>query len=181
MIPSKIKVGYQNRNDTFTKKLAYVIYYDEKGTLRKEKSWESWRDKKIDPDEYDNTPMEGFVLNKKVGGYKSDWNFRNAYVRIYDPRGFEFEISVENLLFILANCDCSRGKGLEGKFVYSWHGTDLVLLPEGCEEYKNSVGFTSLKSMKVLAKELILGATYESKSQDKLIYLLNIIIIIMAG
>ena len=30
-IPEKIKVGYQNRNDTYTKKLAYVIYYDEKG------------------------------------------------------------------------------------------------------------------------------------------------------
>ena len=33
-IPEKIKVGYQNRNDTYTKKLAYVIYYDEKGKLR---------------------------------------------------------------------------------------------------------------------------------------------------
>lgn len=29
-IPKKIKVGYQNRSDTYTKKLAYVIYYDEK-------------------------------------------------------------------------------------------------------------------------------------------------------
>lgn len=170
-IPKKIKVGYQNRDDTFTKKLAYVIYFDEKGVLRKEKSWEGWRDKKIDPQEFDNVPTEGFVLNKKVGGHKSDWNYRSSYIRIYDPRGFEFEITVENLLFILSVCDCSRGKGLEGKFVYSWHGTDLVLLPTECEEYKNSQDFTSLKTMKVASKDLILGASYKFKDQSVGIYL----------
>ena len=35
-IPKKIKVGYQNRYDTYTKKLAYVIYYDEKGKENKD-------------------------------------------------------------------------------------------------------------------------------------------------
>lgn len=170
-IPKKIKVGYQNRTDTFTRKLAYVIYFDEKGVLRKEKSWESWRDKKIDPQELDNVPTEGFVLNKKVGGYKSDWNYRSSYIRIYDPRGFEFEITVENLLFILSICDCSRGKGLEGKFVYSWSGTDLVLLPTECEEYKSSQDFTSLKTMKVASKDLVLGASYRFKDQSVGIYL----------
>ena len=76
-IPNRIRVGFQTRNDTYTKKLAYVIYYDEKGKLRKEPSWNSWRDKKIDPEEFDNVPTEGFVLNKKVGGYAGDWgNFR---------------------------------------------------------------------------------------------------------
>ena len=32
-IPKKINVGYQNRSDTYTGKLAYVIYYDEKGSV----------------------------------------------------------------------------------------------------------------------------------------------------
>ncbi len=27
-IPKKIKVGYVERNDTYTKKLGYVIYYE---------------------------------------------------------------------------------------------------------------------------------------------------------
>ena len=30
-IPKKINVGFQNRKDTYTGKLAYVIYYDEDG------------------------------------------------------------------------------------------------------------------------------------------------------
>mgnify|MGYP003293415702 CR=1 FL=1 len=36
-IPKKIKVGFQTREDTYTKKLAYVIYYDTQGKLRKDK------------------------------------------------------------------------------------------------------------------------------------------------
>ena len=69
-IPSKIKVGFQKRDGTYTGKLAYVIYYDLTGKLRKETSWESWRDKKITPVEFTNEPTEGFVLNKGVGGQR---------------------------------------------------------------------------------------------------------------
>ena len=34
-IPNKINVGYQNREGTYTGKLAYVIYYDERGNWEK--------------------------------------------------------------------------------------------------------------------------------------------------
>lgn len=169
-IPSKIMVGYQNRGGTYTGKLAYVIYYDEKGRLRKEASWESWRDKKIKAVAYENTPTAGFVLNKKVGGYRSDWNHRQTYSRVYDPRGFEFEITVQNLLYILEHTDCIKGKGLDGNFVYAWSGTDLVLLPECAPEYKSGQEFTNAKSMKVSAKELVPGHLYTTKKLGKMIY-----------
>ena len=51
-IPKKINVGYQKREDTYTKKLGYVIYYDDKGVLRKEQSWKNWRDKSIKNEEF---------------------------------------------------------------------------------------------------------------------------------
>lgn len=127
-IPKKINVGYQNRSGTYTGKLAYIIYYDEKGVLRKERSWNGWRDEDIPNDEFDNEPTEGFVLNKKAGDYSTGWDHRQAYCRVYDPRGFEFEITIENLLYILANANCYKGKGLEGEFVYGWSGKDLVLI-----------------------------------------------------
>lgn len=38
-LPKKISVGYNERSDTYTGKLAYIIYTDEKGVLRKETSW----------------------------------------------------------------------------------------------------------------------------------------------
>jgi hypothetical protein len=175
-IPSKIKVGFDKREGTYTGKLAYVIYYDNKNVLRKEKSWESWRDKTIDPVEMNNEPFDGFVLNKGVGGTRESygWNARNEYIRVFDSRGdgFEFEISVANLLFILRECNCMKGKGLEGKFVYAWDGTELVLLPTNSAEYKNSKEFTSLQSnVKIKMKDLIAGATYITKKQETLIYL----------
>lgn len=223
-IPKKIKVGYQERNDTYTKKLAYIIYYDAKGALRKKASWETWRykykdpdvfevekrktydaaiknymrygydedrakqaigtyenykmpgykwsdDKSIEPKDFDNIPTEGFVLNKKVGGHNSGFNHRQTYIRVYDPRGFEFEITIPNLLFILQETSCVKGKGLEGEFVYSWSGTELVLLPVGCEEYKKSVLYTELQSQKITVKDLVPGCTYRTKETTLLTYI----------
>lgn len=174
-IPQQIVVGQQKRSDTYTGRLGYVIYKDEKGVLRKQTSWEGWRDNSIEPGYYENKPTEGFVLNRHGGGHShsrySDYYGRAAFIRVYDPRDFEFEISLENLLFILRYADCSRGKGLEGNFVYAWQGKDLVLLPEGCPEYKEALEFTSLKTMKVSTKELVPGYTYYSKDQETLIYL----------
>ena len=169
LIPSKIKVGFNLRPDTYTGKLGYVIMFDGK-KWRKETSWEGWRQKEgqevgyyennqhtikklgseINPIEFENEPTEGFVLNKKAGGGSSGWNHRATYCRVYDPRGFEFEISITNLLFILQETSSFKGKGLEGEFVYSWEGKDLVLLPAGCEEYKQSTNFTKLQDGKMM-------------------------------
>lgn len=172
-IPEKINVGFQNRSDTYTKKLAYVIYFDEKGKLRKEASWNSWRDKSIDNEIFENIPTSGFVLNKKVGDYSSGWDHRKSYVRIYDPRDFEFEISVENLLYILENANSIKGKGLEGEFIYGWDGKDLVLIPTESPDYIEIKNFNEIvhsnKSIKV--KDLKIGATYLTKSNEEWVYM----------
>lgn len=172
-IPKKINVGYQNRSDTYTGKLAYVIYYDEKGKLRKEASWNSWRDKEIQNEEFENIPTEGFVLNKKVGDYASGWNHRQAYCRIYDPRNFEFEITIENLLYILENTNSIVGKGLEGEFVYGWDGKDLVLIPVASTDYKEITAYNSIlhENNFIKAKDLKVGATYLGKDNIEYVYM----------
>ena len=174
-IPKKINVGFQNRNGTYTGKLAYVIYYDEHGKLRKEGSWSSWRDESIPNEEYDNEPTEGFVLNKKVGGVEESygWDPRKTYTRVYDPRGYEFEITIPNLLWILENCNCIKGKGLEGEFVYGWDGKELLLIPTSAPEYKDSLEFSNKKNSAefIKAKELVLGKTYKSIKGEEYIYL----------
>lgn len=172
-IPKRIKAGYNKRNDTYSKKLAYVIYYDDKGVLRKEGSWKNWIEKEMGIDDFDNIPMEGFVLNRNVGGAKQSygWDTRIEKVRVYDPRGFEIEIDLPNVLFILQECTSSKGKGLEGEFVYGWNGKNLVLIPTSCDEYKQSQIFTSLQTGKISTKELIVGASYKTKKLKDLIYL----------
>ena len=172
-IPTKINVGFQNRKDTYTGKLAYVIYYDAKGKLRKEKSWQSWRNHDIPNEEFDNEPTEGFVLNKKVGGYKTHWDARQTYTRVYDPRGFEFEITIPNLLWILENCNCIKGKGLEGKFVYGWDGMELVLVPVDSADYEEITAKNKVihNNEFIKAKDLIIGATYENFNGEYLVYM----------
>lgn len=170
-IPNKIKVGLQERNGTYTGKLAYVTYINSKGEIAKLRSWEGWRDKKISPLDLDNEPTEGFVLNKKAGGENSGWNHRNTYARVYDPRGFEFEITIENLLFILEECVSNKGKGLEGKFVYAWYGKDLILLPVNSNEYKKSISFKDSKE-NISFKNLLKGNFYKITGyKDELCYL----------
>lgn len=174
-VPSKINVGFQNRQGTYTGKLAYVIYFDEKGKLRKQTSWDSWRDENIPNEIYDNEPTEGFVLNKKVGGVEESWGWdvRKTYTRIYDPRGFEFEITVPNLLWILENCNCIKGKGLEGQFVYGWDGKELVLVPVESPDYKEIQEKNKIihNNEFIKAKDLILGATYETLNGERYVYM----------
>jgi hypothetical protein len=172
-IPAKMKVGYNARQDTYTKKLGFIIYQNSKGIYTSEKSWEGWREKKLGVDEYDNVPLEGFVVNKDVGGTKHSygWNARQEKIRIYDPRGFEIEITTANLLFILSESNCMRGKGLEGEFIYGWQGKTLTLIPTSCAQYQTSVSYSGKQSNKVSTKELIEGALYETKELQKLVYL----------
>lgn len=125
----------------------------------------------VEPIECDNVPTEGFVLNKKVGGYKSDWHVRETKSRVFDPRGFEFEIDIPNLLYILQETNSIKGKGLEGEFVYAWDGKELVLLPTCSPDYQSCLEFTKIQNNKVSAKNLIPGASYLTKREETYVYL----------
>lgn len=117
-------------------------------------------DESFKPIEFSNVPTSGFTLNKDVrrDGY---WGNGHNMIRVYDPRGFEFEISVINLLFILMYTDCNS-RELMGEMVYSWNGKDLVLLPVGTQEYQSSVQHTADQHKKVSAKDITPGI-YKTK------------------
>lgn len=173
-LPKKLNVGFQKRAGTYSGKLAYIIYYDQNNKLRKETSWQNWRDKKIPNEEYDNEPLEGFVFNKKVGGVEeSYYDARKTYVRVYDPRGFEFEITIPNLLWILQNCDCTKGKGLNGEFVYGWDGTELLLVPVDSPEYKEIAEKNKIihNNEFVKPKDFKIGAVYKDINDCKYVYM----------
>jgi len=63
-IPQRIKAGFQSREDTFQGKLAYVIYQDNKKVWRKEVSWESWREKYISDEEFEEKRLNSY--NKRI-------------------------------------------------------------------------------------------------------------------
>lgn len=139
-IPEEIHVGFQQRGDTYKDRLAFVTYKDTLGQLKSEKSWNGWRDEQIDPQVSANEPREGFILNRNGGGSWGHFD-RAEFVRVYDPLGFEIEISIDNLMKIILHNGISKGNGIEGKLVYAWEQgkRKLSLLPETCEEYVNYV------------------------------------------
>jgi hypothetical protein len=167
-IPSKIKVGFQKREGTFTGKLAYIIYFDEKGVLRKEVSWEQWRDKNIESVEFDNTPRNGYLFNKGLRRDGYHWGSGRSVIRVYDPRDFEFEVSVDNLIGILMHSDVSKRDIVE-ECVFAWEGTELVLLPVNSEIYQESLKYTEKQSEKISAKELVKGYRYNRKKSDEIL------------
>lgn len=163
-IPKRIKIGFQKREDTFTGKLSYIIYYDETNKLRKEASWNSWRDDSIETLEFDNVPQNGYIFNKGVqrDGY---WGSGRSVIRVYDPRDFEFEISVDNLMGLLMHSDVSKRDILE-KCIFAWDGKELVLLPVNSKEYEESVKYTEKQDKKVSSKDLVKGYIYQEKKSD---------------
>lgn len=151
-IPKKIRIGFQERSDTYTGKLGYIIYYDAQDKIRQETSWENWRSDKIEPIEINNTPQSGFVLNK---GVQRDGHFSSgrSIVRVYDNRDFEFEISIDNLIRLLTHSDVSKREIVE-ECIFAWSGQNLILLPINSKEYKDSVEFTK-KQDTIISKEII--------------------------
>ena len=95
---------------------------------------------------------------------------------MYDPRGFEIEIELDNLLYILEHYSSIKGKGISGEFVYAWHGPRLVLLPVESEDYRTSkLSSDTIKMGKtVTAKSLIAGHTYAKRDGTELVYLMRL-------
>lgn len=173
LIPRELRVGFKKDEDTYTGKLAYIIYSDEKGVLRKKKSWDDWRNHDIEPVVLENIPVSGLVLNKKAGGHLTGWNGRQTYVRVYDPRGFEVEITIPNLLYILENTSSKKGKILEGEFVYGWVGVGMILIPTSAPEYEEYVKISEsrFENKVIKPKDLKIGAKYLSKGNIEMIYM----------
>lgn len=171
LIPTRINVGFQERQGTFTGKLAYVIYYDHKGVLRKEASWQSWRDDKIEPIEFENSPRAGYLFNKGIQRHGYHWGKGRSVIRVYDPRDFEFEITVDNLIGILMHSDVTKRDIVE-ECVFAWDGTELVLLPVNSEDYQASLNYTKKVALNFSARSLVKGHSYNQKrSEEVLVYL----------
>lgn len=164
-ISKRIHVGFCKRDGTYSGKLAYVTYEDNKGKMRKEVSWNNWRDKNIPVEVYDNEPLAGYVIHKSINQY-AYWTGKRTAVRIYDPRGFEFEISLNNLVSLISHANLIDGE-IQEKCIFAQMGADLVLLSTNSEIYKEAVSYTERQDDKVAAKDLKPGYIYlKRKGED---------------
>lgn len=128
VIPNEIRYGLQNRSDTFTGKLGFMIYANKpNGTYGQQVSFDGWRDQKIAPKDIPNNYQTGFVLNK---GHLNKYHFgASVKFRVFHPEGFEFEISLENLSLLIDYSEIHYGD-IQLPCCIAWEGSNVYLLPQ---------------------------------------------------
>lgn len=110
------------------------------------------------PHIFKNELMEGFEVAKSVrrsGG----WNGAgNVVWRVFDPRGFELEISSENLARIIDCTNIDKGS-IAGKCIWGRDGSNNVLLPEASDVYSEAVTFDKKLKNSITEKNVNVGDT----------------------
>jgi hypothetical protein len=145
-IPEKVYVGFQGRRYQDEVPLGFMTPYttDKAGEKRRATvdNWASGRgyggDKTFNSVTLENKPMIGFKIGRAIrrsGG----WNSSGAsFIRIEDPRGFELEITIENLAMCMAGNIIEDGE-LVQECVWGRDGNKNILLPINSEPYLGSV------------------------------------------
>lgn len=197
LVPERIYIGFQSRDrmegdydwfkdeeDTRTKKtylLGFATYLEQNRRFEKRKDtidrWAKecpWkRNEDVPPDTFDNPLLEGFYIPEEVRRCGS-WNGGNVVWRIVDPRGFELEISSNNLARIMNHTNILKGGKIEGKCIWGWDmkgGGKIVLLPEDSEPYREALTHTQARKQKVGLRDIQMGDTVQLQDGTEGIYL----------
>jgi hypothetical protein len=129
----KLYVGFQREcyNSTETPRLLgfCIPYNDTKANKKRQETVNSWRQKDIEPRILGNIPQSGFKLLGVVSRYSAS----NKLFCVLDPRGFELEISADNLLDLACQSTIAKGEIIEECV---WAGSGSYLEPISSERYK---------------------------------------------
>lgn len=178
-IPKEIIVGFNRCSADGTWRygkdqsglLGYATYKDEKGVLRKETSFNNWKNEDIPVRTIENSPIDGFSIVEGVLGDKYSWFPRNPYIVISDPRGFFIQIPLDNVITIIKEGEILNGK-IKNRLIYSWNGIQLTLMIYGGNDYKEATSFTSIINEKpnFTVSDMMKGDKFRTKSGDIVYY-----------
>jgi hypothetical protein len=101
------------------------------------------------------------------------WGGGNIVWRVFDPAGFELEISSANLMAIIQVCGIQPGGIINGNCCWGRDGANNILLHESSDVYQNS--FKNAEDLKlskgVSQKDVVVGAKYILQNGGTAIYL----------
>lgn len=112
-----------------------------------------------------NEPLTGFKLSKS----QRRWSTSNVVWRVIDPRGFEIEISSENLMAILEDMIINKGEIL-GQMIYLRSGAANQLVSITSQEYVEATRITELTKTNLSIKDVSIGNTIMLQNGTELIY-----------
>lgn len=132
----KYYVGFQkgryDRAETF-RMLGFATPNTGDYAFKKRKATvDGWAEKDLTPMDLENKPTHGFKIVDTVSRYSTS----NKFFRVEDPRGFELEIDVNNLLDLIEHHTIVQGTIME-PLVWSRFGGNNYLISSNSEEYKH--------------------------------------------
>ena len=177
-IPEKVYVGFQGRRTEDEIPLGFMTPYDETAAGKKRQATvDEWAKpyygdsstKSFNSVIIDNKPMIGFKIGRAIRRH-SRFGGNSTVVRIEDPRGFELEIGIENLVLLMSNNimeDCE----LMQECLWGRDGSKNILLPINSEPYKEYLETQELISNKVSLKDVKIGDTIKVLGGETGVYL----------
>ncbi len=130
----KLYVGFQRERynqDDNPRVLGFAVPYGTtKAEQKRMETVDGWANNKKDSRVIENKPTRGFKLLEVVSRYSTS----NKLFRVLDPRGFELEISADNLLDLAMASTIVRGEIIE-ECVWAQHGS-VYLIPTSSELYQ---------------------------------------------
>lgn len=115
----------------------------------------------------DNPPLSGFTFVDVVSRYRT----KNKLMRVFDPRGFIVEVSIDILLEIMQSATIKNGI-IQEKCFWARKGAENILIPENTplhEQYLSETVYA--KAANISTKNLKVGGLYINKDGKKYFYL----------
>lgn len=172
----KVYVGFQGRRGQDEVPLGFLTpHTDDAAGQKRRDTVDNWargygHSKTFNSVELDNEPMIGFEVGRSIrrsGG----WNGSGAsYVRVKDPRGFELEITIENLVMIMTGNLIDNGE-IMTECVWGRDGNRNILLPTNSEPYRASKQMAKSLSEVISLKEVKPGDTIKLLDGTEGVYL----------
>lgn len=130
--------GFNSRSGEATPLAFLTPNGDDKAALKRKGTVDSWRSKTIPPRVLKSTPLIGYKIDSIAYRYSSFGGGMDKW-RITDPRGFQLEITSDNILYLMS---CANINNLEIDETCVWvrKGTSsLALLPVSSQLYRDLV------------------------------------------
>lgn len=150
------------------KRMATVDAWYENG--RRKYDWETKTnyidDSVNEPMVFENMPLSGFVIEKRLNRGGSWYGSQDKW-KIEDPRGFQLEISGNNLLQLIKHCMITEGM-ISGSCVWAREGQNNVLVPVNSDLYKETLENTKRMKAKFSLADLNPGDMVEFATTGEL-------------
>lgn len=134
--PEKYYIGFQRQHfsqEENFRMLGFATPNTGDYAFKKRKaSVDGWSEKDLTPLDTENKPTHGFKIVDAVSSYSTS----NKKFRVEDPRGFELEIDVYNLLEIIEKHTIVQGTIME-PMLWGRFGGDNYLISGNSAEYKH--------------------------------------------